>query len=83
MPHPAAQASLERIVALTDRESSLMPKTYVCKNPACSLGTPGHPGVFSEGATKEFVTLLTGDPDPKDYGKGVCPNCGKPGKENE
>jgi hypothetical protein len=57
--------------------------TYRCENPACSLGAVGHPGLFTGGATKEFVTLLTGDPDPKDHGPGVCPNCGKPGKEND
>lgn len=57
-------------------------KTYRCENPACSLGAVGQPGTFTGGATKEFVTLLTGDPDPEHHGKGVCPNCGKPGKEN-
>jgi hypothetical protein len=57
--------------------------TYRCENPACSLGAVGHPGLFTGGATKEFVTLLTGDPDPRDHGPGVCPNCGKPGKEND
>lgn len=58
-----------------------MAKTYHCENPACSLGAVGEPGTFSGGMSKEQVTLLTGDPDPKDYGSGVCPNCGKPGKE--
>jgi hypothetical protein len=48
-----------------------MAKTYRCENPACSLGAVGEPGTFTGGATKEFVTLLTGDPDPKDHGAGV------------
>lgn len=56
-------------------------KIYQCENPACSLGTVGEPGHFTGGATKEFVGILTGDPDPKNHGTGVCPNCGKPGKE--
>lgn len=62
-----------------------MAKTYRCENPACSLGAVGQPGLFTGGATKEFVTLLTGNPDPdKDsYGNGVCPNCGRPGKEEK
>jgi hypothetical protein len=58
-----------------------MATTYECTNPACSLGAVGQPGQFTRGATKEFITLLTGDPDPKDHGNGVCPNCGKAGKE--
>jgi hypothetical protein len=57
-------------------------KTYLCENPACSLGAVGQPGTFTHGATKEFVTMLTGNPDPEHYGQGVCPNCGTPGKEN-
>jgi hypothetical protein len=52
-------------------------KVYLCKNSACTLGTAGQPGRFTGGATREQITLLTGDPDPKDHGKGVCPNCGK------
>lgn len=55
-------------------------KTYLCKNPACTLGTVGEPGRFSGGITKEQVTVLTGDPDPKDHGAGYCPNCGKKGE---
>jgi hypothetical protein len=58
-----------------------MAKVYQCENPACSLGAVGEPGRFSGGITKEQVTLLTGEPEPNDYGHGVCPNCGKPGKE--
>lgn len=57
------------------------PKTYVCSNPVCSLGTAGVPGRFTGGITKDQVTLLTGDPDPEKHGEGVCPNCGKPGKK--
>lgn len=55
-------------------------KTYVCKNPVCSLGAVGQPGRFTDGITKEGATLLTGNPEPE-HGKGVCPNCGKPGEE--
>ena len=57
-----------------------MAKTYECANPACSLGTVGNPGRFTGGITKEQATLLTGNPEPE-HGAGVCPNCGKPGKE--
>lgn len=57
-----------------------MAKTYVCENPACSLGAVGEPGRFTGGITKQQASLLTGNPDP-DHGQGVCPNCGKPGKE--
>ena len=59
-----------------------MAKTvYQCENPACSLGAVGLPGHFTGGATKAQVTMLTGNPEPRDHGNGVCPNCGKPGKE--
>lgn len=59
-----------------------MAKTvYQCENPACSLGAVGVPGHFTGGATKAQVTMLTGDPEPDVHGKGVCPNCGKQGKE--
>ena len=58
-----------------------MAKTYQCENPACSLGAVGQPGLFTGGATKEQVTLLTGDPTRRTTELGVCPNCGKPGKE--
>ena len=54
-------------------------KTYLCSNPACSLGTPGEPGRFSGGITKEGATILTGNPEPE-HGPGICPNCGKKGK---
>lgn len=60
-----------------------MAKTYLCSNPACSLGAVGESGHFTGGITKDQVTLLTGDPDPKNHGSGVCPNCGKPGKESK
>jgi hypothetical protein len=58
-----------------------MAKLYECSNPACSLGTVGNPGKFSGGATKQHITTLTGEPEPENYGDGVCPNCGKAGKE--
>lgn len=63
-----------------------MAKEYECNNPACSLGTVGAPGRFTGGITKEQVNLLTGAPvddlkSGSDYGPGVCPNCGKQGKE--
>lgn len=60
-----------------------MAKVYVCTNPACSLGAVGLPGHFTGGATKAQITLMTGNPEPENHGKGVCPNCGKPGKEAE
>lgn len=60
-----------------------MAKTYLCGNQGCTLGTAGQPGRFTGGATKEQITLLTGDPDPKDHGAGVCPNCGQKGREEK
>ena len=63
-----------------------MAKTYLCENPACVLGTPGAPGRFTGGISKEQVNLLTGRPVDQlksgdDYGPGFCPNCGAKGKE--
>lgn len=63
-----------------------MAKTYLCTNKACVLGTPGEPGRFSGGISKEQVNLLTGKPvddlkSGEDYGPGFCPNCGAQGKE--
>lgn len=58
-----------------------MVKVYQCENRACSLGTVGMPGHFTGGATKAQITILTGNPEPKDHGPGVCPNCGQKGKE--
>lgn len=61
-------------------------KVYECSNPSCSLGTVGNPGGrFTGGMTKEAKHLLTGEPPDtmekdKDYGEGVCPNCGQKGK---
>lgn len=57
---------------------------YECDNPACSLGTVGHPGHFTGGITAEQVNMLTGTPvehltEGTDFGEGVCTNCGKPG----
>jgi hypothetical protein len=57
-----------------------MAKTYQCENPACTLGAVGQPGRFTGGITKDQARLLTGNPE-SDHGNGVCPNCGKPGKE--
>jgi hypothetical protein len=37
-------------------------------------------GRFTGGATKEQVTMLTGNPEPE-YGEGVCPACGVLGVE--
>ncbi len=59
-----------------------MAKTYRCENDRCSLGGVHNPGLFTGGATKEQVLMITGNPD-AEYGKGVCPNCGQPGKEEE
>ena len=63
-----------------------MAKKYVCKNPACVLGTPVSLGRFTGGITKEQVHLLTGKPADLlekgvDYGEGFCPNCADKGEE--
>ena len=54
---------------------------YECNNVACSLGTLKGSGRFTGGATKERITMLTGNPEPDKFGEGVCPNCGEPGKK--
>ncbi len=64
----------------------MSPTTFKCENPACSLGAIGEPGHFTGGITADQVNLLTGQPadsleSGKDFGQGVCPNCGKKGKE--
>lgn len=58
-----------------------MAKVYECTNKACTLGTPGQPGRFTGGATKDMIMMLTGDPDPEHHGAGVCPNCGQKATE--
>lgn len=60
-------------------------KTYLCKNPACSLGSMKDYGRFTGGITAEAVQLLTGAPleslkKGEDYGDGFCPNCAAPGE---
>jgi len=62
-----------------------MKKHYECTNTACSLGSAKSAGLFTGGMTKEQRTVLTGEIDPpkEDYGPGICPNCGKAGKEIE
>lgn len=57
-------------------------KTYVCTNPACSLGSLKDLGRFAGGITKEQALMLSGDPE-AEHGAGVCPNCGQPGKEEK
>lgn len=58
---------------------------YVCKNPACTLGTLSQVGRFTGGITADQKHMLTGAPieslvDGVDYGEGVCTNCGQPGE---
>ena len=62
-------------------------KFYECQNAGCALGTMGQAGGrFTAGITADALHILTGRPvdDMKkgeDYGDGICPNCGKKGKE--
>ena len=60
-------------------------KTYECTADHCTLGTLGAPGYFTGGMMKEQKHMLTGRPleqiEDGEYGEGVCPNCGTPGKE--
>lgn len=51
-------------------------KTYVCSNPACTLGSAHDSGRFTGGISQEQAHMLTGNPD-AEHGPGVCPNCGK------
>jgi hypothetical protein len=58
------------------------PKTYICTNKACTLGTVHNPGRFTGGITDAQATALTGDPN-AEHGDGICPNCGQPGTPEE
>jgi hypothetical protein len=60
-------------------------KLYECNNKNCELGTEGHTAYFTEGMTSGMKSARTGIPlenleENKDYGEGICPVCGKPGK---
>jgi hypothetical protein len=60
-------------------------KIYECSNEVCVLGVPGVHGHFSGGATAEQVMIKTGEPaenlkEGKDFGEGICPECGTKGK---
>lgn len=62
-------------------------KLYECTNKDCLLGEPGHHGFFTGGMLKEQKALKTGMPieqmkEGTDYGKGICPECGKPAKDS-
>jgi hypothetical protein len=58
------------------------PKTYLCKNKSCTLGTVHNPGRFTGGISADLAVAISGDPDAK-HGEGVCPNCGQPGTREE
>lgn len=62
-------------------------KLYECTNKDCVLGEPGQHGFFTGGMLKEQKAIKTGMPleqmkEGTDYGKGICPECGKPGKDS-
>ena len=60
---------------------------FRCKNSSCPLGTANEAGgLFTGGRTAEQATLVTGKPaehleEGKDFGDGVCPNCGHAGTD--
>lgn len=54
------------------------PKTYLCTNKACTLGTAHNPGRFTGGISASQAVAISGNPEAK-HGEGVCPNCGRPG----
>lgn len=58
----------------------MAPKVYLCQNKSCSLGNARQPGRFTGGISKEQAISLSGDPE-AEHGNGICPNCGKPAKE--
>jgi hypothetical protein len=63
-----------------------MAKLYECTNESCILGVQENPGYFSGGITATQANLKTGKAEDemeegKDYGEGVCPECGTPGTE--
>lgn len=69
---------------MASAETVSLGTVYTCHNKACSLGSLKDPGHFTSGMTPERKNLLTGDPvegmvEGKDYGEGVCPNCGEKG----
>ena len=56
-------------------------KLYECQNDYCPLGTMGKAGGrFTGGLSEEQRAVLGLDPD-NPTGNGICPNCGKKGKE--
>lgn len=61
-------------------------QVYECHNKSCTLGSRTEPGRFTGGMTPEARNLLTGEPvehmiEGKDFGEGICPNCGELGKK--
>lgn len=62
-----------------------MAELYKCTNQSCVLGQPGEPAYFVEGMTQAQKALKTGMPienmeEGKDYGEGICPECGTKGE---
>jgi hypothetical protein len=58
---------------------------YECTNEVCILGIQENPGYFTGGITATQANLKTGKAEDemeegKDYGEGVCPECGTPGR---
>jgi hypothetical protein len=63
----------------------MMAKLYECTNEECILGVKENPGYFTGGITAAQNSMKTGKSEEemeegKDYGEGVCPECGKPGE---
>jgi hypothetical protein len=56
--------------------------TYVCENPACTLGSRVSPGRFTGGITQEQAFMITGE-ESAPHGDGYCPNCGDKGREQK
>lgn len=58
-----------------------METLYQCCNTSCSLGSTTEPGHFTGGMSAQGKHVLTGTPvesleEGRDFGEGVCPNCG-------
>jgi hypothetical protein len=69
-------------------QEGIMAEVYECTNEECILGVKDTPGYFTGGMTAAQNTMKTGKSaeemeEGKDYGEGVCPECGTPGKAVE
>jgi hypothetical protein len=56
-------------------------KLYECQNAACTLGIMGEAGGKFTGGLSDEQRKVLGLAEDHPTGDGICPNCGKKGKE--